>query len=357
MSSENLANGSAIRSLAIGWVLTACAMTFYGCSNPRRTPQIYPYATVEVPENSVTLIDKQNFVDKDFKPNMWSSVSRVKLNGEELNLESHENKVETRPQELEKIRVNDFPTTYILPVAKGKQRFVCSDAITLPNGEILILGGTILPEGHQYLHPSFDKVNFKADDDGPTDFTWYFDPKTMKVRSGPKMTYPRRGAVVIRLKDGRFLFAGGCCPEPFQSVCGVEIFDPKTNKFFAMPEMKVPRYEHSMAQLRNGKVLIVGGQTRKKLSDAGYCLTSSIEILDLEKEKVTLVGQLRHARKNAIVVASGKNQAFICGGESDETEGFDDHPYEPVQEAELYTGTEGEVTRLKEHSKMTGLKH
>lgn len=325
-------------------VLIVCSfVALSGCSNLRGTPQIYPYATVEVPENSVTLIDKQNYVDNDFKPNMWSSVSRVKLNGVEIDLEQHENEVDTRPKALENIRVNDFPTTYILPVGKSKKRFVCSDAITVPNGEILILGGTILPDGHKYLLPSYDRLNFKADDDGPTNFSWFFDPKTMKVRAGPKMTYPRRDAEVIRLQDGRFLFTGGWCPEPSQPVYGTEIFDPKTNRFEAMTKMNVPRCEHSLAQLKDGKILIVSGRTTPKLSDAGYQLTSTVELLDIEKHETTIVGQLRHARKYANVVPTGKKQAFICGGDSDETEGFDDHPYVPVQQAELYTGNETEA--------------
>lgn len=270
---------------------------------------------------------------------MWSSISRVKLNGEVINLEQHVNEVETNPKALEKIRENDLPTTYLLPVERGKKRFVCSDAITLPNGEILLLGGTILPQGQKYLYP--------GDNSGPTDYSWFFDPKRSKIRIGPKMTYARRNANVIRLKDGRYLFTGGWCPSSYFTVLGTEIFDPKTNKFTAMPKLAISRFRHTVAQLNNGKILIVGGQTTIDTADAGHRLTSTLELLDIEKSKMTLIGQLHHARYEAKVVPVGTNQAFICGGNSDETEGFDDHPYAPVQEAEFYTGNEAAVSRLQ----------
>lgn len=324
-------------------VLIACSfVVLSGCSTPRGTPQIYPYATVEVPENTVTLIDKQNFEDKDFKPNMWTSVARVKLNGEEINLEQHINEVETNPKALEKIRVNDSPTTYTLPVGKDKKRIICSDAITLPNGEILLLGGTILPQGQKYLYP--------GDNSGPTNYSWFFDPRNSKIRIGPKMTYARRNANTIRLKDGRYLFTGGWCPSSYVTVPGTEIFDPQTEKFTTMPRLTIPRFRHTVAQLNNGKIIIVGGQTTIDTADAGHRLTATIELLDIEKSKITLVGQLHHARYEAKVVPVGINKAFICGGDSDETEGFDDHPYVPVQEAELYTGGEVQVNRLNEHN-------
>jgi hypothetical protein len=339
-NAKPISKGSIVRRVLIGSALVVSVPAFFGCSNPRGTPQVYPYATLEVPENSVTLINKQNFEDTDFKPNVWSSVSRVKFNGEELNLEQHENEIDTKPKVLEKIRKTEFPPTFMLPVENKREPIVSSDAITLPNGEILILGGTILPEGQKYLDPGDNSSR-------PTDYSWFFDPRTSKIRIGPRLTYPRRDANVIRLKDGRFLFTGGWCPSPFIKVPHAEIFDPKTNKFTSMPKMKVPRFQHSVAQLRNGNILIVGGQTTQNFSDAGDRLTSTIELLDIKKVKMTLVGQLRHARYYANVIPTGKNQAFICGGDSDETEGFDDHPYVPVQEAELYTGSETEVHPLK----------
>lgn len=320
----------------------ASVLTMSGCTNRRGTPQVYPYATEEIPESKVTLINKQNFEDTDFKPNMWTAVSRVRLGGEEINLENQERGVDTQPEQLAKIRKVEHPPTYLLPTENTEKQFVCSDAITLPNGEILLLGGTILPQGQKYLYP--------GDNSGPTNYSWFFDPRSSKIRIGPKMTYARRNANTIRLKDGRYLFTGGWCPSSYVTVPGTEIFDPQTEKFTTMPRLAIPRFRHTVAQLNNGKIIIVGGQTTIDTADAGHRLTATIELLDIEKSKITLVGQLHHARYEAKVVPVGINKAFICGGDSDENEGFDDHPYVPVQEAELYTGAEVEVNRLNEHN-------
>jgi hypothetical protein len=178
---------------------------------------------------------------------------------------------------------------------------------------------------------------FKGDRMNPIANTWYYDPKKQTLKPGPSMIYPRRRALLTLLRDGRILITGGWSPDPFTMVAHAEVFDPTKGTFTALSDMYVPRCRHNAVQLSSGDVLVVGGQTSKSLSDSGYTMTATAEILDIKSGKFVLIGQLHNARQDATVVALPNNQAFVCGGESDEIESIH-HNSEPVLEPEIYEG-------------------
>lgn len=111
-------------------------------------------------------------------------------------------------------------------------------ATLLPNGKILVIGGT---NGAQSL----------------------LTAELCDLVSGcvyaSSMTTPRADHEATVLVDGRVLVTGGANQGAGQK--SAEIYDPITNSWQQpFPDMNVARDEHTATQLQNGKVLVAGGQ-------------------------------------------------------------------------------------------------
>ena len=111
------------------------------------------------------------------------------------------------------------------------------DATVLPDGRVLITGGTD-----------------ERDMNGVYRSTELFDPRSEVFTLGAVMTQPRykhNGASVL-LADGRVLIAGG--------AANVEAFDPRGGSFAAVAgERRMSGQFSAVAALQNGSVLITGG--------------------------------------------------------------------------------------------------
>jgi len=126
------------------------------------------------------------------------------------------------------------------PPVMNASRYIAT-ATLLPNGQVLIAGGTR---------------------DGSTGLTSteLYDPVANTFASStPTMNATRAGATANLLPNGKVLIAGGVSFDVgYRS--STELYDPVANTFAATaPNMKLARYSATATLLLNGKVLIAGG--------------------------------------------------------------------------------------------------
>lgn len=110
-------------------------------------------------------------------------------------------------------------------------------AVRLPNGKVLIAGGT---DGTSALSTAE-----------------IYDPDTGEFTQVGNLQIARIGATASTLSNGKILIAGG---HSDQYLASAEIYDPGTGAFTALSSsMSVPRYHHAAAVLASGQVLLTGG--------------------------------------------------------------------------------------------------
>lgn len=106
----------------------------------------------------------------------------------------------------------------------------------------------------------------------------YYDPdpahSTFNTwRAGPSAGRNHVEAPIARLKDGRFLIAGGYSGGPENSY---EIFDPGNCKFASISTTMVSaRYDFGMSEFADGRVLACGGSI-----DTAFDFTNTCELFD-----------------------------------------------------------------------------
>jgi hypothetical protein len=295
-----------------------------GCVERRsdeRTPVIMPFATAVVNPDRIRVLENGKVVDIK---NDYYAFDAAKSESKELYLDNKLVFTFPVPQGLRTGR-RDFATVHgdhlrgtVSRDGERKTPAGYNDAL-LKDGRFFISGGVI------------------ADSEGPPiGNTWLFDPRTKKLLNGPDLISPRCNHFSDVLRDGRVLINGGENPSYQRTVTAIEIYDPRTNTIEKVCDLNKPRTFHRTIELNDGKILVISGETREDIHDAGETLTSTVELVDLEKKTATIVGQLHNARRSFGVVPVGNSGALIFGGEMD---GYFDVPGESsVLTVELYDG-------------------
>ena len=147
-----------------------------------------------------------------------------------------------------------------LPTASMSAARQGHTATLLPNGEVLIAGGS-------------RNVGFRSE----LASAELYDPRSGTFRTAGSMNTPREGHTATLLRDGRVLIAGGS-PNGTRTTDSAEIFDPSSGRFTIVSPMTVPREAHTATLLRNGKVLIAGGG--RGGMPGGYIAYDTAEIFD-----------------------------------------------------------------------------
>ncbi len=131
-------------------------------------------------------------------------------------------------------------TFAISPPVMNAARYLATASL-LPNGQVLIAGGT--RDGNTGLSS-----------------TELYDPVANTFApSTPSMNAARAGATATLLPNGKVLIAGGVSFD-VGYLSSTELYDPVANTFAATtPDMKLARYSATATLLLNGKVLIAGG--------------------------------------------------------------------------------------------------
>lgn len=204
---------------------------------------------------------------------------------------------------------------------EGKTKITCcSSEIELANGMILICGGWVEHENSMHYRTN----------------TWFYNPATDKITTGPHMNHARYSNELTLLSDGRVLVTGGT-DEHAKLVPLAEIYDPQTNTFTVAGTMQNPRAGHATVELTNGKVLIVGGYRR--LDDRPAYVNTS-ELYDPHMQKFILSGNPAHARMSPTLVIHQGTPVLAGGCTFDirKSQPNINNPFICAVTAELYTG-------------------
>jgi Putative Ig domain/Galactose oxidase, central domain len=164
-------------------------------------------------------------------------------------------------------------------------------SVTLPNGMVLIAGGS----------PSFSNraVAFASAE--------LYNPATHTFAAAGSMHVGRSAFSMTLLQNGLILVAGGL--NGTAAVASAELFDPSTNTFTLLSNsMVTARVEHIATLLANGKVLITGGNSN------GTELASA-EIFDPATNTFTATNQpMTTARDLHQAALLPNGQVLITGG-------------------------------------------
>ena len=159
--------------------------------------------------------------------------------------------------------------------------------ITLPNGNILLIGG----HGSGFIALKSAEI---------------LDLKTNSF-SQIQMNYTHDIGAVAKIEDGEYLIAGGA--GDLGTAPGnnnIEIFDSNTSAFTSVGTMQKSRTGNTAVTLGN-KVLIVGGWY-----DSGN--TATPEIVDLLEKKSTLTGALNVPRSYPWALPTNDSKAVVFWG-------------------------------------------
>ncbi len=133
------------------------------------------------------------------------------------------------------------------------------------------------------------------------------------------LNYARYNHTATLLNNGMVLIAGGygcngsgCTPAP---VANAELYDPNTQTFTTVGTMNVARYDHAATVLSNGMVLLAGGYGCSGSGCTAAPLTSA-ELYDPASGNFVLTGNLQNARYAETATLLNNGQVFIAGGEN-----------------------------------------
>ena len=162
-------------------------------------------------------------------------------------------------------------------------------AALLPNGKVLIVGGTKGPSEPQA--------------------TVTFSPSTGLFTNGVNMVATGRVEFAgARLPDGRILYCGGCTSDSCASgrVNTCEIYDGTNDTVVATGSMVAASSEHSMITLPTGKILLAGGVTSTILGRA--------EIYDPTAGTWSTTGPFLTARTGCSLALLPDGRVLCAGG-------------------------------------------
>lgn len=192
-------------------------------------------------------------------------------------------------------------------------------AVRLPNGKVLVAGGTAAgPVDGAAAAGTAEIYN-------PMTNTW--------ADTGP-LNVPRfEDMAVALLPGGRVLVAGGFAPNatgqpPFTPLAGTEIWNPTTNQWTKGNPMKVARGELASVTLQDGRILVVGG------TDASGAGLKSAEIYNPRTGKWSYTGAMKKGRSDAAAVVLEDGRVLVAGGRGASGQ--------PITSSEIYnprTGT------------------
>jgi len=162
-------------------------------------------------------------------------------------------------------------------------------ATLLPNGKVLIAGGT---------------------NGGNLSSAELYDPATGVFKPTGSMNAARSSHTATLLPNGKVLIAGGTSASIFVSLDSAELYDPATEVFTPTASMTSPRASQTATLLANGKVLMAGGS-------GGFTSLQTAELFDPSSGTngtFTATAAMTAARANhtAVLLASGK--VLLSGG-------------------------------------------
>jgi hypothetical protein len=173
-------------------------------------------------------------------------------------------------------------------------------AIKLPNGTVLIVGGTL----KKVVHPWFVEHTTSCELFDPVANTWTLTGAMQTVRAAHSLTL---------LADGRVLAVGGTSLRTGENadwLSSCEIYDPAAGTWSATGSLNEARGGHGSVVLDDGKVLMGGG---------GHSL-SSCELYDPQTGNWSMAAEMNVGRllnEESFAKLSG-GRILVAGGRTDQ---------------------------------------
>jgi hypothetical protein len=172
-------------------------------------------------------------------------------------------------------------------------------ATTLNDGRVLVTGGA---GGYDAPWPSLA---------GPYAKTELYDPATNTWTAGPPMATGRARHTATLLKDGRVLVVGGATAPDGTSTASAEIYDPVANSWTTVASSSAPHAGHTATLLPSGQVLVIGGVSR-----IGAALVTA-ERYDPATNIWTTIAPLPDPRVEHTATLMPDGSLLIVGGKAD----------------------------------------
>ncbi|HOI29526.1 MAG TPA: kelch repeat-containing protein [Melioribacteraceae bacterium] len=186
-------------------------------------------------------------------------------------------------------------------------------SVLLPNGEVLITGGQI---DTWYFNGSYWLTRTVWLDDAEI-----YNPEKKEFRSAGKMNSKRSSHTSSLLPNGKVLITGGYYGNTLTRIA--EIYDPETNTFTRTGDINTGRYGHESVLLPSGGIMIIGG-------DRGNGNPTNInEIFDPAANTFTISSSLSEQRAFPQAVTLPNGNVLVASG-------YTDRNSSTVQYAELF---------------------
>ncbi len=230
-----------------------------------------------------------------------------------------------------------------------------AQAITLPNGKVLVMGGHTPGDTYDNTSELYDPAtatwsltgdlhNNRSDpmavllQDGTVlainfQESETYDPQTEQwTLAGPTVNAHLVGTATL-LPSGKVFVAGGLDKKE------TDVYDPSTRSYSFSGVMSTERYWHTSILLPNGKVLIIGGNGCGCGNSNGPETLSSAEIYDPSTHSFTSTGSMNVPRAGAAAILLPDGKVLIVGGTLNQSRysGSSD----PASTAEIYDPTLG----------------
>ena len=255
----------------------------------------------------------------------------------------------------------DPATTAFTPVANTLAQRLSATATLLPNGKVLLAGGTTVttsttpgvalssaelfdPSTRTFAYTgtmvsarqnytatllSNGKVLLVGGNDGSnaSASAELFDPSNNSFAlSGGSLQTARWSHTATLLPSGKVFITGGW-DSTNQALASAELYDPSTDSFSTITSpMITPRADFTSTLLSNGAVLIVGGH------DGNNNVFANVEIFDPNSATFTSTGGLSTARYfHTATLLPGTAGVLVTGGYEQVSSGL-----QPLSSAEVY---------------------
>jgi N-acetylneuraminic acid mutarotase len=186
-------------------------------------------------------------------------------------------------------------------------------AVALADGRVLIVGG---PESRE-------------DDPIPQATAEVYDPASARWSSAGTLTTARRGFVLVALRDGGAIVAGGfggLGTTGYEYLSTVERFDPATNTWSATADLPFPVAGAAGIRLADGRVLLAGGSVRplelidEEVGTYVSGLTADAVLFDPVTGTWTATTPMPNPRAGASAVLLTDGSVLFVGGSKSEGE-------------------------------------
>ena len=167
-------------------------------------------------------------------------------------------------------------------------------SVLLPDGKVMIIGGTTLESG--FL--AFNEV---------------YDPVTQSWANTPQMNENRSGMSATLLPNASIFVAGGVTGS--LTLQTAEVLDPSTLAFTSLPNLVVGRNQHSATLLPSGKVLLAAGSHNSTFLNSSEMFNPSTNSFS------PLSSTLLQARKShTATLLQDASRVLIAGGKTETTD-------------------------------------